>query len=602
MGNGQDHDDATVVGDTGWPSAPPFLLRFDSGFELTVTGRTFVGRSPEPRPAHLGGAVAAIDDPTMMMSKTHALFDVVDGALRVSDVGSTNGTSVVDAHGEATVPVGTWRELHVGDRICLGGRWAEVLALTGASPSPTTHSPSAMPPPPPPPPPAAPGGTPASLAPPPVPAPPLPTSAVSASPAQPVAPATGRTPRVPSASWIALAAVAVVVVGAAAWFIVLRDDDDGTSSTGAPVPALASDPTLRFTAELDTSDPDDVEVTGSPSSVYVLAHDEDTDQTTITALDDDGAVRWDVSFEGEFDDHQVVDGELVVAIEAEDGSTLHRLAEGEADAVWSLDIGDNYWIAGPEGVYVVDRDLWFRDGSGEIELHDAATGESLGRARLADGSVPSFDYSYVGALLSWDRDDDEIQVLSTRFEELTQRIDVGDADAAAYRDGVLLTGAGDELTAYDSDGERTLRASSVDEINIIAPLGDGRWLVQGSSELEVVHVTDGGVESVWRQSGQSGNLFTVDGRHYVVMYDDDAVSVLDAGTGDAVLELGEGSIDPAANGVLLRDTGTFEAYELPSGDLLFSTETADEDDFHLLDGGYAVIVRDGDNVAIEVHS
>jgi pSer/pThr/pTyr-binding forkhead associated (FHA) protein len=65
--------------------------------------RTTVGRGP--------GADLAFADDTM--SREHAAFEVMDGAMRVRDLGSTNGVHV---NGAATLSA----ELKHGDRIQLG--------------------------------------------------------------------------------------------------------------------------------------------------------------------------------------------------------------------------------------------------------------------------------------------------------------------------------------------------------------------------------------------------------------------------------------------------------------------------------------------------
>ncbi|MRX45165.1 FHA domain-containing protein [Agromyces kandeliae] len=72
----------------------PWHLRSADGIEFSVPDRVVVGRDPKP-PAWLQGAtVVAIPDHTRSMSKTHALLEVRDGRLLVTDLDSTNGVRV----------------------------------------------------------------------------------------------------------------------------------------------------------------------------------------------------------------------------------------------------------------------------------------------------------------------------------------------------------------------------------------------------------------------------------------------------------------------------------------------------------------------------
>jgi hypothetical protein len=69
-------------------------LRSDDGADLIVSGRVVVGRDPRAADAAAGARPVAIDDPARSLSKTHALLEVVDDRLLVTDLGSTNGVRI----------------------------------------------------------------------------------------------------------------------------------------------------------------------------------------------------------------------------------------------------------------------------------------------------------------------------------------------------------------------------------------------------------------------------------------------------------------------------------------------------------------------------
>jgi hypothetical protein len=69
-------------------------LRADGGDDVTVSGRVVVGRDPRAADAAAGARAVAVDDPARSLSKTHALLEVVDDRLLVTDLGSTNGVRI----------------------------------------------------------------------------------------------------------------------------------------------------------------------------------------------------------------------------------------------------------------------------------------------------------------------------------------------------------------------------------------------------------------------------------------------------------------------------------------------------------------------------
>jgi DNA-binding NtrC family response regulator len=115
IGKPYDEGVATSVTTMAAPSSRPprtFLLSAVTGpdagksFEIDVSrgGRVLLGQSPV--------CTVRLDDPTV--SRRHAAFDVIDGSLRLTDLGSTNGTFVngvkaleVSLTGGETIQVGS---------------------------------------------------------------------------------------------------------------------------------------------------------------------------------------------------------------------------------------------------------------------------------------------------------------------------------------------------------------------------------------------------------------------------------------------------------------------------------------------------------------
>jgi predicted component of type VI protein secretion system len=103
------------------------VLEFDDGVRLAVAGSgILIGRDPAAAPADAGLALAALDDPTRSISKTHlAVLRTADGVIAV-DRASTNGSAVIrDGVEHALVP-GQGVAVHTGDTLLLGDRRARV--------------------------------------------------------------------------------------------------------------------------------------------------------------------------------------------------------------------------------------------------------------------------------------------------------------------------------------------------------------------------------------------------------------------------------------------------------------------------------------------
>ncbi|MEP7763653.1 RDD family protein [Sanguibacter sp. 25GB23B1] len=120
------------------PAAPPrraaavgFLLSFDNGQSFTVHGSGLVGRKPQSAQGERHDDLLAVDDENRSLSKTHLEFGIDEGGFWVTDRGSTNGTSVLTAHGEP-LDVLVGMRVHVpGDgSVRVGQRQFTARALT----------------------------------------------------------------------------------------------------------------------------------------------------------------------------------------------------------------------------------------------------------------------------------------------------------------------------------------------------------------------------------------------------------------------------------------------------------------------------------------
>ncbi|HQY98526.1 MAG TPA: FHA domain-containing protein [Propionicimonas sp.] len=94
------------------PQARPWSVALPDGNEVRLEPAAVFGRNPSAPPGSAARAVS-VDDPYRSVSKTHALLDVRDGLVWVTDLHSTNGTTLTNDVGEAiacdpgiAVPVG----------------------------------------------------------------------------------------------------------------------------------------------------------------------------------------------------------------------------------------------------------------------------------------------------------------------------------------------------------------------------------------------------------------------------------------------------------------------------------------------------------------
>ncbi len=117
------------------PSAPPELV-LDSGQRVVLVGPVVIGRAPRAQASDPSATLLAIDDPSMSMSATHLLVGPDPRGAWVEDMGSTNGSSIVDPFGATTVLLpGARHTVAGGSLIRFGDRSATVLIgdkVTGA--------------------------------------------------------------------------------------------------------------------------------------------------------------------------------------------------------------------------------------------------------------------------------------------------------------------------------------------------------------------------------------------------------------------------------------------------------------------------------------
>lgn len=89
-----------TVGAKSRGTALAWLVRFPDGTELPLEGVTVLGRNPVP-PDGTATSPVPVEDPSRSVSKTHALIEVVQGLPWITDLHSTNGTTLTNEVGEA---------------------------------------------------------------------------------------------------------------------------------------------------------------------------------------------------------------------------------------------------------------------------------------------------------------------------------------------------------------------------------------------------------------------------------------------------------------------------------------------------------------------
>ena len=108
---------AARQGDT----SPAWLLVLPTGARVPVKGALLVGRNPVRFERWTFADLLRVDDPARSVSKTHAVLEESAEGIRITDLHSTNGVSVLDAAGTATALVaGVATPLNAGTTVLLG--------------------------------------------------------------------------------------------------------------------------------------------------------------------------------------------------------------------------------------------------------------------------------------------------------------------------------------------------------------------------------------------------------------------------------------------------------------------------------------------------
>jgi len=76
-------------------------LRGPDALEVLLVRPVVLGRDPASDTARPGAASIPLQDPARSVSKTHALVEVVDDRVVITDLHSPNGSRVLTADGEA---------------------------------------------------------------------------------------------------------------------------------------------------------------------------------------------------------------------------------------------------------------------------------------------------------------------------------------------------------------------------------------------------------------------------------------------------------------------------------------------------------------------
>lgn len=126
-----DLDQTRATADIRAQSASPeppvvALLTFDSGVVEHVSGRGLVGRKPRLADG-AEGTILAVDDDTRTVSKTHLELVVEKAGVRVTDLWSTNGSTVIDPQGDTTtLDAGSPVLALYGSTVTVGDHWFTV--------------------------------------------------------------------------------------------------------------------------------------------------------------------------------------------------------------------------------------------------------------------------------------------------------------------------------------------------------------------------------------------------------------------------------------------------------------------------------------------
>lgn len=113
--------EARIQAPTPSPQPGAWRLRAPGGLEVLLLRPVLLGRDPAADPGRPQAAPIRLADPARSVSKTHALVEVVEGRVMVTDLHSTNGTRVLTPEGEARELVpGRGAEAPNGSTLLLG--------------------------------------------------------------------------------------------------------------------------------------------------------------------------------------------------------------------------------------------------------------------------------------------------------------------------------------------------------------------------------------------------------------------------------------------------------------------------------------------------
>lgn len=116
-----------VVRQSGTPATAGPVLVLDDGRSIPVDGFVLLGRDPS------GEGAVAVEDATRSVSKTHLRIEIAGARWSVTDLHSTNGSSITDAAGiDTPLRPGTPVEASPGDVVRFGDR---SLSLSPIRPS-----------------------------------------------------------------------------------------------------------------------------------------------------------------------------------------------------------------------------------------------------------------------------------------------------------------------------------------------------------------------------------------------------------------------------------------------------------------------------------
>lgn len=108
--------------------AKPWVVTLHDGRRVEVSRPLVFGRAPTAPASTPEAAAVAVLDPRKSLSKTHGMLEVRDTLLWVTDLHSTNGTTVTNAVGEATscppgvpMPVGEGWTVSFGEVLLVAG-------------------------------------------------------------------------------------------------------------------------------------------------------------------------------------------------------------------------------------------------------------------------------------------------------------------------------------------------------------------------------------------------------------------------------------------------------------------------------------------------